>query len=136
MKRYLFSYGTLIPHHAPAEVASTVKLLRRVGRGSVRGRLYDLGDYPGAVLSRTGPVIAGQVFELPEDPDVLRRLDEYEGFDPSHPQGSLFVRMKWPVTLRNGKKMSCWVYAYNRRPNRARTITGGDYSKQRKQRNR
>src|SRR5207302_11515365 len=103
-----------VPSFPTRRSSDLVKLLRRVGRGSVRGRLYDLGDYPGAVLSRTGPVIAGQVFELPEDPDVLRRLDEYEGFDPSHPEASLFVRMKWPVTLRNGKKMSCWVYAYNR----------------------
>ncbi len=133
MKRYLFSYGTLRPRHAPAEIAPTVRLLRRVGRGSVRGRLYDLGEYPGAVLSRTGPAIAGQIFELPEDPDVLRRLDEYEGFDPSHTQGSLFVRMKWPVTLQNGKKLSCWVYAYNGSPDRARSITRGDYSKPRKQ---
>jgi gamma-glutamylcyclotransferase (GGCT)/AIG2-like uncharacterized protein YtfP len=77
-KGYLFSYGTLLPQHAPREIASTVRRLRRVGQGLVRGRLYDLGDYPGAVLTRNGPLIRGLVFELPEDPEVLERLDQYE----------------------------------------------------------
>lgn len=129
MKRYLFSYGTLLPGHAPPEIAPTVRRLRRVGRGFVRGRLYDLGEYPGAVLSKTGPVIAGEVFELPDDREVLGRLDEYEGFDPAHPDASLFVRRKWTVTFKNGKKATCWVYAYNRHPGAAPSVAGGAFTK-------
>jgi gamma-glutamylcyclotransferase (GGCT)/AIG2-like uncharacterized protein YtfP len=112
-KKYLFSYGTLQPGHAPAEIAPTVRQFRRVGTGFVRGRLYDLGEYPGAVLSRTGLPVRGQVFELPDDPKILRRLDEYEGFNPSQPKGSLFVRRRCLVTLKDGKRLSCWVYTYN-----------------------
>jgi gamma-glutamylcyclotransferase (GGCT)/AIG2-like uncharacterized protein YtfP len=129
--RFLFSYGTLQPRHAPAEIASTVRRLRRVGKGSVRGRLYDLGEYPGAVLSRTGPMVVGQVFELPDDPGVLSRLDEYEGFDRNRPKGSLFLRKRCLVTLQNGKKLSCWMYTYNRAPGAAPAVTTGDYSKHR-----
>ena len=131
---YLFSYGTLIPGYAPPEVAPTVKRLRRVGRGIVRGRLYDLGDYPGAKLGRTNSVIVGQVFELPNDPEVLRRLDEYEGFDPAHPQSSLFVRRRWPVLLHDGSKAMCWIYVYNRSPGAAPSVSSGDFSKFRGQR--
>ena len=104
MKRYLFSYGTLLPNRAPAEIAPVVRRLRRVGRGRVHGRLYDLGEYPGAVLSKSGPVIAGEIFELPDDPDVLEKLDQYEGFDPAREQGSLFVRKKRLVNIDNGKE--------------------------------
>ena len=125
VKRFLFSYGTLQPRHAPSEIAPTVRRLRRVGKGSVRGRLYDLGEYPGAVLTRSGPVVIGQVFELPDDPEVLTRLDEYEGFDPDHPRGSLFVRRRCLVKLYNGKKLPCWGYAYNRSPRNSPSTSRG-----------
>lgn len=134
-KKYLFTYGTLLPRKAPAEIAPAVRRLRRVGRGFVHGHLYDLGEYPGAVLRKTGPLILGQVFELPDDPDVLSKLDEYEGFDPAHPQGSLFVRKKWPVTFEGKKrKVTCWVYIYNRHPGTAPSIVGGDFSRARNHR--
>jgi gamma-glutamylcyclotransferase (GGCT)/AIG2-like uncharacterized protein YtfP len=128
-KRYLFSYGTLLPQHAPREIAPTMRRLRRVGQGFVRGRLYDLGDYPGAVLTRNGPLIRGLVFELPDDPEVLERLDKYEEFDRSRPKGSLFVRKRRIVSLQDGKKVFCWIYAYNRPTGAAPPLASGDYSK-------
>ena len=94
----------------------------------MHGRLYDLGEYPGAVLSKTGPVIGGLIFELPADPDVLNRIDEYEGFNPAHPEASLFVRKEWPVTFESTKKKGkCWIYVYNRDPGQTPLIPGGDY---------
>jgi gamma-glutamylcyclotransferase (GGCT)/AIG2-like uncharacterized protein YtfP len=121
-KRYLFSYGTLQPRLAPPEIKPTVRRLRRVGRGFIRGRLFDFGEYPGAVLSRTGPQIVGQIFELPDDPEVLHRLDEYEGFDEANPRRSLFVRKRCVVQLEDGKKIACWVYLYNQPLKAARPI--------------
>jgi gamma-glutamylcyclotransferase (GGCT)/AIG2-like uncharacterized protein YtfP len=133
-KRYLFSYGTLLPRLAPPEMKPTVRRLRRVGRGSIRGRLFDFGDYPGAVLTRTGSQIVGQIFELPNDPEVLSRLDEYEGFDRRDPRASLFVRKRCVVKLESGEKIPCWVYTYNRPLKRARLLTNGDYTKRRARR--
>jgi len=132
-KRYLFSYGTLLPSLAPPEIKSTVRRLRRVGRGFVRGHLFDLGEYPGAILTRTGSQIAGQIFELPDDPEVLDRLDEYEGFDPANPASSLFVRKRRCVQLQDGRRFFCWIYSYNRPVTAARHLGGGVYSKARTQ---
>ncbi len=132
-KRYLFSYGTLLPSLAPPEIKPTVRRLRRVGRGFVRGHLFDLGEYPGAVLNRTGSQIAGQIFELPDDPEVLDRLDKYEGFDPSDPKSSLFVRKRRYVQLQDGRKFFCWIYSYNRPVEAARRLRGSAYSKARTQ---
>ena len=132
MPSFLFAYGTLLPGKAPARIAPTVRRLRLVGRGEVRGRLYDLGAYPGAVLGRVSSVIAGQIYQLPVSPEVLRRLDEYEGFDPADPQNSLFVRKRWPVTLQSARKrIMCWVYTYNRPPAVAPRLAGGDFAKMR-----
>ena len=133
-KRYLFSYGTLLPRLAPPEIRPTMQRLRRVGKGFVRGQLFDLGDYPGAILSRTGPTIAGQIFELPDDPKILKQLDDYEGFDRSDPRASLFIRQRRSVQREDGSKMLCWVYIYNRPPSGARAVTGGDFAKARSRR--
>jgi gamma-glutamylcyclotransferase (GGCT)/AIG2-like uncharacterized protein YtfP len=130
-KRYLFSYGTLSPRHAPPEIEPTVRRFRRVGKGFVHGQLFDFGEYPGAVLTRNGSRITGQIFELPDDPEVLNRLDEYEGFDRSNPKASLFVRKRRYVQLQDGRKIFCWVYSYNRPVKLARRLTGGTYSKAR-----
>jgi gamma-glutamylcyclotransferase (GGCT)/AIG2-like uncharacterized protein YtfP len=132
MKQYLFSYGTLVPGRAPAEIAPTVRKLRPIGPGKVRGRLYDLGNYPGAVLNKTASIISGEVFELPESPNILVKLDEYEGFDPANPQGSLFVRKRRLVSLNGGKKKWCWIYVYNRPLGHAPTLHNGDFSKSRR----
>ena len=123
---YLFLYGTLLPGHAPAEIAPAVAKLRRLGAGTTRGLLYDLGEYPGAVLDDSaGGHIHGTIFELPRAKEVLSALDTYEDFDPNEPQSSLFVRILQPITLPNGELLECWMYVYNRDPGDARLIPSG-----------
>jgi gamma-glutamylcyclotransferase (GGCT)/AIG2-like uncharacterized protein YtfP len=128
MTEYLFSYGTLLPEHAPQDVAWVIEKLRRMGEGYICGKLYDLGDYPGAVLDPTASQrVFGIVFRLPNDFDSLRALDRYEEFYPESPDKSLFVRKHCPVTLREGGVMDCWMYEYNRPPGNARIVKGGRY---------
>jgi gamma-glutamylcyclotransferase (GGCT)/AIG2-like uncharacterized protein YtfP len=132
MTHHLFVYGTLSPQHAPPEIAATVRRLRPVGAASVRGRLYDLGEYPGAILSKSSrSVIRGEVFELPRDAQTLSSLDNYEGFEPGKPSSSLFVRRTWPVVMDDGTRLRCWVYVYNGDTRRALPVQGGRYLRRR-----
>jgi len=128
MSEFLFTYGTLQPGHAPAEIAQAVNQLRPVGEGVVNGALYDLGDYPGAILDSASSAISGTVFELADDADLLRQLDDYEGFDPHAPRKSLFLRQLHPVRLATGQTLNCWVYVYNRKPDSARLVHDGIYA--------
>ena len=129
MSNNLFLYGTLLPEHAPGELALRLASLRRLGEGTVRGALYDFGEYPGAVLdANAGGSVYGTIFELPEDGELLRILDNYEGFDPMNMQASLFVRVLQPVTLADGETVQCWMYLYNRKPGDARRIPSGRYA--------
>jgi gamma-glutamylcyclotransferase (GGCT)/AIG2-like uncharacterized protein YtfP len=132
MTDHLFVYGTLSPRTAPPEIAATVSRLRPVGPASVRGRLYDLGEYPGAVLSeKSRTLIRGEVFELPRDRSTLTALDNYEGFEPNKPGSSLFLRRVWPVTMDDGKRVRCWVYIYNGTMKGALPLRNGRYSRRR-----
>lgn len=129
MTEYLFLYGTLKPKEAASDVAETVKTLRRVGPATIPGRLYDFGDYPGAVIEQSAKTsIKGELFELPNDDSALKALDEYEEFDRTDKKNSLFVRARALADLTDGRRLTSWVYVYNRNPGSARLIVSGDYS--------
>ncbi|HEY3580356.1 MAG TPA: gamma-glutamylcyclotransferase family protein [Pyrinomonadaceae bacterium] len=128
MNEYLFLYGTLLPTQAPKEIASIVKRFRRLGPAQVRGKLYDLGEFPGAVLdSSARTMIQGELVALPSDERTWEALDRYEEFDPLDTKKSLFVRQKAKVRMANGSSRDGWIYVYNRRPVAAKLIPGGDY---------
>jgi gamma-glutamylcyclotransferase (GGCT)/AIG2-like uncharacterized protein YtfP len=125
MTEHIFLYGTLQPELAPAEIIETVRKLRRVGRGRVRGRLYDIGPHPALILGGEGEV-RGAIYELPRDREVLRRLDRYEGCDPRAGRGA-FRRARAAVSLEEGGERSAFLYVYARDPGPAPLVPGGDY---------
>ena len=132
MTEYLFLYGTLKPNEVASGVAETVKTLQRVGAATVPGRLYDFGDYPGAVIDQSAKTsIKGELFELPNDDTALKALDDYEEFNRADRKNSLFVRTRTVATLQGGRQLNAWIYVYNRNPGSARQIASGDYSKSR-----
>jgi|SRR5215469_14099509 len=114
MADFIFFYGTLLPEHAPLEIRGALAALRPDGAGSVRGTLFDFGAHPGAVLSESAEGrVFGQVFELPDDPGVLAKLDEYEGYDPAATESEWFVRKRVVVSMEDGRTLPCWVYEYS-----------------------
>jgi gamma-glutamylcyclotransferase (GGCT)/AIG2-like uncharacterized protein YtfP len=128
MPSHLFVYGTLLPELAAPARRELLGRCARVGRGSLPGRLYDLGRYPALILDSGGPGrVVGQVLRLPEHGDVLGELDGYEAFDPADPAGSLYLRLAQEVELDDGTRLACWVYVYNRDPGQAPLIPDGDY---------
>jgi gamma-glutamylcyclotransferase (GGCT)/AIG2-like uncharacterized protein YtfP len=100
-----------------------------VGRGSVNAKLYDLGDYPGAIPvdGSSREQVRGELYRLSDPQFAIRILDEYEEFLPSQPGESFFVRALVVVTLDNGRKENAWAYFYNRAVDEAKLIPSGDY---------
>lgn len=128
MSEFLFAYGTLQPGLAPEQVADVVRDLVIVGNGSVPGKLYDLGSFPGAVLeSSSSRRISGTVYRLPAGAGILHRLDEYEEYDPESPNASQFIRRLFPVQLTDGLILECWVYEYNGSRDHAPIVESGAY---------
>jgi len=130
MQEYLFAYGTMQGAHAPREILPLLEKLHYVAEASVRGVLYDMGDYPGAVLdSSSEHRVFGMVFKILDGASTLPELDRYEEFDPQAPSDSLFVRVLQPVELESGQVLPCWIYHLNRDPGIAPVIVQGRYSK-------
>ena len=99
-----------------------------IGRGSFRGRLYDSGRYPCAVLSNVeSDLVIGDLFYLRDGYEALRVLDEYEACDMDNPERSLYIRARADVDIQGGGRVCAWVYIYNKSVKGMKTIPSGDY---------
>ena len=81
--------------------------LRYVRSCLLRGRLYDLGEYP-ALLPGDGRVRA-ELYE-PLDDRLIGFLDEFEGYDPQRPGQSQYLRQRVELIE---PRVDAWVYLYN-----------------------
>jgi len=126
MADFLFAYGTLQPGLVPATMSEVAAKLTPIGTGFVRGVLYNLGRYPGAVADANSQTrIMGSVLKLPPDAGVLALLDAYEGFDPESPETSEYIRERQMVELADGGTLACWFYRYNLPASASQIIEGG-----------
>jgi gamma-glutamylcyclotransferase (GGCT)/AIG2-like uncharacterized protein YtfP len=136
-RHLLFAYGTLmlttgIPHVDAALRDAGPSL----GGGWIHGRLFDLGDYPGAVAAgptasageEDSPKIRGHLLHLKDPASFYAVIDAYEGFVAADPAASEFVRMETRVYLPGTEQgISCQVYWYNLPTHGRSEIASGDY---------
>jgi len=121
---YIFFYGTLMQEFAPPELE--IHKLEFIGEGFVYGKLYDLGAYPGVILSDSSEnKVFGEIFRLPSEQE-LEKFDQYEGFYLNDPEKSLFVRKIVPAYLHD-RKLDCWIYEYNWEIEFAELIESGNF---------
>lgn len=113
---YLFVYGTLRKDAGNDMYRVLARHARFVGSATFQGKLFDLGNYPGAVPSDDPQdVVCGEVYALePSLRDgLLATLDEYEGCSPGGEPPSEFRREYVTVTCNDGRSASSWIYLYN-----------------------
>lgn len=117
---HLFLYGTLMrgqPAHGLLAGRATF-----VDDATVAGTLLALGQFPGIVVGRGR--VRGEVWRV-DAPEVLRTLDDYEGYN--------FERRVSIATLAGGRRVRAWLYRY--RGPRPRTVNAvipeGDWRRHR-----
>ncbi|MEO8147978.1 MAG: gamma-glutamylcyclotransferase family protein [Bacteroidia bacterium] len=132
-KDYIFLYGTLrkeFNHHVFKKVEDK---LDYVGKGFVKGKIFDIGEYPGLIES-TGnqSVVEGDVYSIKNETEkVFKLLDRYEGFIEGNLNKSEYIRKRKDIQLiREDKKIRSWIYIYNRTKHKNfKEIFTGDYLK-------
>ena len=93
-----------------------------IGTGTLQGKLYDLGSYPGAIISKTkSDLIYGEVYRLKNPSTVFTMLDQYEGKN--------FRRKIVPIALDRVGSVHCWVYLYTGTRSGHKVISSGNYVK-------
>lgn len=106
----LFVYGTLLQKDNQFGVYLK-KYCAFLSTGKIKGRLYDIGEYPGLVLNPEGYFINGNIYSVDSE-EVLQALDAYEGVGPLENQPNLYLRINCPVVTNCGEA-NAWVYVYN-----------------------
>jgi gamma-glutamylcyclotransferase (GGCT)/AIG2-like uncharacterized protein YtfP len=111
---YIFVYGTLRRESNNEMSHLLMKYADFVDQASFRGKLYQVGNYPGAVSSdNPNDRVQGEVYQLHQAEVVLPLLDQYEEFGPKYPEPNEYLRQKLTVLLNSGRFVMAWVYVYN-----------------------
>jgi gamma-glutamylcyclotransferase (GGCT)/AIG2-like uncharacterized protein YtfP len=129
--RYLFVYGTLM---SGARIKlGTAQRLRLAAESDSLGpaslhfaRLYDLGRYPGAVLSDgEEEIVHGEVVLLADPQAALAWLDAYEGYVHGGGDSNEYDRLIREVRLAGGETFDAWVYLLRRAPDEKKRLVSG-----------
>lgn len=112
---YLFVYGTLRSgFHNPAyEYIS--RYFNFFGNAKVKGRLYDLGEYPAAAPTQDDAFISGELYIIKNEREfswAIGQLDDYEGVVVESGEQRLYRREIADVYI-NDAIVPAWVYWYN-----------------------
>lgn len=125
---YLFVYGSLrkgFQHPAYQYISSYFEL---VGNAKVKGKLYDLGNYPAGQPCDEDCYIVGELYSLcnkDEHSWAFGQLDDYEGIDSEEGEPAEFRRDKVNVYI-NDSVVNSWIYWYNRPVTGFPPISSGD----------
>jgi gamma-glutamylcyclotransferase (GGCT)/AIG2-like uncharacterized protein YtfP len=123
---YLFVYGTLLINDNKY-AAYLQKHCKLVGEGKTKGKLYDIGEYPGAIIDTNArQFIYGDIYLIDNTENVIHLIDEYEGLAPDEPQPHEYVRTIVNIETSNGS-IACWMYLYNWPINNFQEVPGGKY---------
>jgi len=128
---HLFVYGTLMraangwrlgkPQRERLARESTF-----IAAATIAARLYDLGNYPGLLLSDDPvDVVHGEILALADPGHSFDWLDPYESIVPGREADSEYRREKVTARLADGTAITAWTYVYNHDLSAAAAVPGG-----------
>lgn len=117
----VFVYGTLrrgASNHFRMQGAEFVR------SGTVRGRMYRFGWYPGLVVDAQGDELVGEIYAV--GAEQLAALDLFEGVSAGETAGSEYRRIR--VTVAGGEPpLEAWIWEWLGPVNESDRIVGGDW---------
>jgi gamma-glutamylcyclotransferase (GGCT)/AIG2-like uncharacterized protein YtfP len=125
----LFVYGSLRSgfHHSVYAYISRYFIFD--GMGTVQGKLYDMGEYPGAIPGTDNYFITGELYHIAQEEEfdqAMEQLDDYEGLLVEPREIPLFRREPVNVLFKNTTVIA-WMYWYNRAITSEHRIESGDF---------
>jgi gamma-glutamylcyclotransferase (GGCT)/AIG2-like uncharacterized protein YtfP len=134
----LFVYGSLLSgFHHPA-YAYISRYFTLVGPAKVKGKLFDMGEYPAAIPVNEDAWIAGELYQLNNKDEfawAICQLDDYEGIFPEVGETPLYRREPVNVVI-NDKEALAWIYWYNQEITDKPVISSGSVLQYRDQQER
>jgi gamma-glutamylcyclotransferase (GGCT)/AIG2-like uncharacterized protein YtfP len=133
----LFVYGSLRNgfHNPMYEYIS--RHFKFLGPAKVKGKLFNMGDYPAGVPASEDVFITGELYVANSNSEfdwAIGQLDDYEGVTPEQDEPQLYRREMAEIFI-NGNTTPAWIYWYNGDISGKPLIASGDmmeYMKEKK----
>lgn len=106
----LFAYGTLMRGESRFPILKQFSLECAL-LAQTRGRLIDLGPYPGMQPTDSGmETVQGEFFRIQDLPAAFEKLDEVESFQGYGEPGSQYRRSLVMADVGDGRMREAWTY--------------------------
>ncbi len=133
----LFVYGSLRSgfHHPAYQYLS--KYFNLIGAATVKGKLYDKGEYPLAIPTNEEKFIAGELYAINNAEEfsyAIGQIDDYEGLFPEEGETALYKREE-VTAFQNNQQHKAWIYWFNDNIDGLAEIASGDVLQYMQQKN-
>ena len=111
----LFVYGSLRSGFRNPMYEYISRFFTFVGEAKVKGRLFDLGEYPAGIPVEENVFIKGELYTAKNQQEfswAIGQLDDYEGLDVEDGEVPLYQR-KVTEVYANDQVTHAWVFWYN-----------------------
>ena len=125
---YVFVYGSLRSGFQSPAYEYISRYFNFFGDARVKGKLFDLGDYPGGIPTQEDSFIVGELYIVKEDGEfswAIAQLDDYEGVVVEPNERPLYRREIVDVFV-NDAIVPAWIYWYNGDVSGKPVIQSGD----------
>ncbi len=111
----LFVYGSLRSGFRNPVYQYLTKYFHLIGEAVVKGKLYDLGEYPAASATEDDKFISGELYAINNPLEfswAIGQLDDYEGLNTEEGETPLYKREQ-VIAFHKGDPHAAWIYWYN-----------------------
>jgi gamma-glutamylcyclotransferase (GGCT)/AIG2-like uncharacterized protein YtfP len=133
----LFVYGSLRSGFRNPAYEYLTRYFHLAGDAVVKGKLFDMGEYPAAVATDEDKFISGELYivnDPAEFPWAIAQLDDYEGINVEEGETPLYKRESIKAYIK-GIGSDAWIYWYNRDVKGCPEILSGDLMQYLQQKN-
>lgn len=124
----LFVYGSLRSGFRSPAYEYISRYFDLVAEAKVKGKLYDLGDYPAAKPTEENKFIIGELYKIRSENEfawAIGQLDDYEGVHVGFDETQLYRRDITEVYV-GDTITKAWIYWYHGDLNDKPVIESGD----------
>jgi gamma-glutamylcyclotransferase (GGCT)/AIG2-like uncharacterized protein YtfP len=111
----LFVYGSLLSGFRSTAYEYISRFFNLIGIARVKGKLFDMGEYPAAIPANDDGFIQGELYQIKNEAEfswAIGQLDDYEGVTPEPGEEQLYRRELSSILIED-KIITAWIYWYN-----------------------
>ena len=124
----LFVYGSLRSGFRSPAYEYISRYFDLVGEAKVKGKLFDLGDYPAAKPTDENKFIIGELYKIRNENEfawAIGQLDDYEGVHVGFDETQLYQRAITEAHIGDDTS-NAWIYWYHGDVDDKPVIESGD----------